>query len=229
MNFVQWGIPFSTYNNAGEFSYHSELINGTIGEDEIFLQIKKGAVLGIEFYSYGFSALTGLKACDFTNKQFYTYDILGNKFSFIHEKIRNANHLQDKISLLENWLEKFVVAGINRYPLLEEAIHLIERYKGAILVKDICSATKLGERTLEKKFNNWVGISPKQYITFKKISSFLNYCLNNGHQPWNLHIDSRAFYDQAHFNKTFKKVTGLPPGEYLNKVNNTLDFHFVGR
>lgn len=68
---------------------------------------------------------------------------------------------------------------------------------------------------LSRKFKEYMGISIRQYIVQKKVTGACS-LLQSGENVTNACYNS-GFNDYANFMRTFKKVTGMTPGEYAKK------------
>ncbi|WP_370277516.1 helix-turn-helix domain-containing protein, partial [Pontibacterium sp.] len=69
---------------------------------------------------------------------------------------------------------------------------------------------------LERLFKQWVGISPKHYSRLLRVN-LARSALRKA--EGNISLTDAAlnagYFDQAHFNREFKQVVGLTPGQYL--------------
>ncbi|MCB0630546.1 MAG: helix-turn-helix transcriptional regulator [Saprospiraceae bacterium] len=95
--------------------------------------------------------------------------------------------------------------------LVTEAIRRIAAEKGNVRIKTLAKQLYISQDAFEKRFRNVVGTSPKRWsgiirmqTVVREISTagLLDIALDNG------------YFDQAHFNKDFKRFTGLSPTEF---------------
>ena len=118
---------------------------------------------------------------------------------------RQLNTMQNfLLSLFQQQQESLdiVIAG---------AVQKIIAYRGQVAIKDLCAELYLNERTLQRRFFNVVGVTPKQFasiiqfqqsfeeLTDKKFNKLTDIVYNNG------------FTDQSHFIKVFRAFTGKTP------------------
>lgn len=73
--------------------------------------------------------------------------------------------------------------------------------------------------TLYRTFVKSVGMSPKEYITSRKIAAAKRMIAAND-STFNTIATSLGFYDSHHFFRVFHAFTGMSPTEYKNKVLN---------
>lgn len=99
-------------------------------------------------------------------------------------------------------------------------IHLHQK----IHIEDIAQYCNISSRTLQYIFHKELNTSLTDYITERKIKLACHYLLNN----FSI-IDTAnlvGFTNVAYFNKVFKKIMGLTPGQ-IHKLNNSRDL--IGR
>lgn len=95
----------------------------------------------------------------------------------------------------------------------------ILKSSGDIKLADLCALTTYSERYLNKKIHEDFGMNPKnliRFIRFQKSVDNLLTTINNVH-CLNVAMES-GYYDQSHFNKEFKQLSGLTPSLYIEKL-----------
>jgi len=103
--------------------------------------------------------------------------------------------------------------------LTTESVQLIMRNKGNITVALIARSLKCSERHLQKSFKNFVGISPKLFISIIKLREALDdivYPIDKPETMTQLAV-SNGYYDQPHFNNTFSSFIGKTPKNFNEK------------
>ncbi len=135
----------------------------------------------------------------------------------------------DQVSFLENEFERKdnyerIVNVVERFLIMEcewthtdgivkESICEIINIKGSISVKSLLDKFSISRDSFEKKFRKQVGTSPKK---FSNIVRFRNLFQNNEIETNLTEIGLNAgYYDQSHFIKDFKAITGRTPSEIL--------------
>jgi len=116
-------------------------------------------------------------------------------------------------------LQEFIVSIrgkiITPVAYIEEALSLIDESHGNISVQEICKKINISERQCSRKFIEVVGIRPIQYIKIRQLHFIINRIhRNHFHSIKELAYDT-GFYDPAHFNNSFKKLTGMSPGAFI--------------
>jgi len=122
-------------------------------------------------------------------------------------------------------LESFLVqrlAGKEVDRRVRIALHLIQRSRGAMRVREIACRCALSCRQLERLLRVWVGISPKPLA---RIARFQAALVSAGEQPasdWTYVAAEQDYVDQAHLIHEFSAFTGASPTRFapLASVGN---------
>ncbi len=132
----------------------------------------------------------------------------GNNELLLHSRLLSFLN----IILNDSKIPKFQ-SGSN-YEIISKAKRYIEvNYSSAITLKDIAGVVNLSPIYFHNIFTSACGISPHEYLIKCRIGEAKK-------QLWNSSIglgiiaENCGFGCQQHFNKTFKKETGISPGKY---------------
>ena len=104
------------------------------------------------------------------------------------------------------------------------ALAQIEEKSGILSITDLQKKVCLSERRFEHLFKEHVGVSAKKYAEIVKINSAVNLLMNGWDNSLTNLAHSLNFYDQAHFIKSFRKITGLSPGQFLSEHKGNFFF-----
>jgi len=79
--------------------------------------------------------------------------------------------------------------------------------------------TGVTARHLEKSFQKFVGLSPKQFGNIIRYNHFINYKKNHPGKTLTDCAYEAEFYDQSHLIYLANQITGQSPKSYFGKVN----------
>jgi AraC-like DNA-binding protein len=92
---------------------------------------------------------------------------------------------------------------------------VVERRRGQVSIADLCRETGLPQRTLLARFDDWVGVTPKQLARASRLRSVLARVEPGAEVRWaDIALDC-GFYDQAHLVHEFQDLLGLSPDAFL--------------
>lgn len=126
------------------------------------------------------------------------------------------SHLPDDI--LEMWRIRTDVEERIRKVIT----YLQENYNCKPENEKLASIAKVSKNQLLRDFRQHTGLTPQAYLRREQIR---NACilLNTTTLSIDEIAERTGFFDRYHFSKIFRKVTGLPPVKYRNRINPALD------
>ena len=83
--------------------------------------------------------------------------------------------------------------------------------EGNLSIKEISQTYDINSRQLERLFNNLLGFSPKKFTNIIRFFYAFKSLMKNGFNELSLKALGFGYYDQAHFNKEFKKFSNFTP------------------
>jgi AraC-like DNA-binding protein len=135
------------------------------------------------------------------------------------EQIRNTTSLQQKINTLQQFL--LTQLSLHKQDLIfEYCVEKIIASKGKITIKELEKKTGYSSRWLNMKFNDKLGISPKNLSSIIRFKQYYQSFINGNEKSFFRNDFYEFYYDQSHFIKDFKRFTGLPPARLEKQTNN---------
>jgi AraC-like DNA-binding protein len=134
----------------------------------------------------------------------------------------NAKEVEAQVEIISDLMRQLV--KINKVPKndqVQEAISIILEKNGQIKISEVMDWVCMTERTLERKFESYIGLSPKQFARIIQFQSSINRLTQLSYNSLlDIGLDS-GFADQSHFIRTFKSYTGQTPSYYFNQLTNS--------
>jgi methylphosphotriester-DNA--protein-cysteine methyltransferase len=130
----------------------------------------------------------------------------------VEERLHGTRTDPERIRIIESFLlsrlrERTPDGAVRR------AVRLLLSDREGVSVERLAESLGLGERQLERKFGEWVGVAPKR---FARLARFRNVIARWNASP---HADDAIgegrFFDQSHFIKDFRAFAGTTPEAYL--------------
>lgn len=179
-------------------------------------QTGKLNVFGISFFPTGLYPLLKIPLSEFTN-QTIELDLLLNKFtSQIEEKLSITDSISEKFDLIEKEL-----AGLIDIELIPKEItqifNVFSSNTNHLDIHHFCDHYGINQRKLERIFNKYIGISPKKYLRLNRFQGVLNEIIKQKNKNLISLAYENDYYDQTHFIKDFKSLTGSSPSQFSNE------------
>ncbi len=217
----QNGIVASINGKTFHSKEHQITLTGLIDVPVILDAEKniKTETIGIEFNPQGVYRFFHFNLNEISNQICSLEDLIGNKGRKLTEEISNAVSVKQKVAIVQQFLLNQLSAH-SRDPIYEYCVEKIISSAGKITINELESRTGYSSRWLNMKFNDKLGVSPKNF------SSIIRF--NNYYQSFILGTDGsllnndyyQGYYDQSHFIKDFKRFTGLSPTKLERQINN---------
>jgi AraC-like DNA-binding protein len=151
-----------------------------------------------------------------SNSEIQEYSLYGNDvlkadsdiiLTSLH-KARDANAMKTEI---ENFLHSYIKKS-KIDPLLQSISTYIRQNSGISSVGALADKFHITPRTLQRRFNNEFGISPKNYLQLVRINTAVGMLSSGNYESLTELAYYSGYYDQSHFIRDVKKTCGTLPG-----------------
>lgn len=120
-----------------------------------------------------------------------------------------------RLRLCENYFSDFANLHVNS-ELSYQAVQKILDKRGFISIPELTDFLHITKRTLNRRFIAEQGISPYAYARIVRCHAALD-MIRSRQYSWQDIIHHFRFFDQSHFIRDFKSLTGYSPNEYIKK------------
>ena len=134
-------------------------------------------------------------------------------------QLKKSVSLNEQLKIILNLMRELINSrNVNDNDYVQNAIAQILQSEGQIKIKELLKELPLSERSLERNFKDYVGLSPKQFSRIIQFQSSLNRLTKGRFKKLtDIGFDS-GFNDQSHFIRTFKSYTGQTPSFFNNNL-----------
>lgn len=223
--FVEWDLP-STKAHVQQnipdpcvhlvFEQNKAYVTGVVTKKYSHSMSGKGEILGVKFHPGGFYPLLESAVTSITDTRQPLEQIFREGGATLALQVANAISVSDAIDSIETFLDPRLPKGETKITLLKEIVNRVEQDRVITKVEHLVEHFDLSKRALQRLFRTYVGVSPKWLIRKYRIHEAMEQ-LDNGERDWHKLIVELEYFDQAHFIKDFKSMTGLTPEQYLGK------------
>lgn len=142
-------------------------------------------------------------------------DLFGQEARDLEEQVISAASIELAIGHIEKLLRKRMMESSDLNMEISMAMEVIYQHHGIISIDQLLQILPVTEKQLERKFREHIGISPKRFadtIKFQHFLKLLQKQSDKGKIAELIYVS--GYYDQAHLNNNFKRMTGLSPRQY---------------
>lgn len=174
--------------------------------------------IGVEFSPIGAYRFFDFQLSDIKNRIYDFETVVGKCARVLEEEIANEHSLDLKVARLQRFLIH-KLHHTNNDMVFEFCIDKIIKSRGTVAVKELERLTGYSSRWLNIKFQEKLGVSPKNIASIVRFMQFYQLLAI---QKEYLFFDDfyTYYYDQSHFIKEFKRFTGLAPTSFINANND---------
>ena len=202
------------------------IINGQSTEKYEISSGNNPKVLMVIFKPTAISRLFSIPVYEFTNAEFSMDDIIGSRAECIHNQLINCRDVQAKMVIIESFLIFQIKHANQKNIQIDHAVNIINSCKGQVPVRNVQAELNIGLRDFQRKFKEYVGLSPKQYARIIRLNYIISKINQSAITPnWQDISYMGGYYDQMHFIKDFKSFTGVSPSSFFEEESLSL-FNF---
>ena len=177
----------------------------------------------IKLTHVGLFQLTKHNQIEFVDKRMNLEDVDPILYRELTDTFVYSDSVDDMIEVCEKIMYQRMEENAVSNAVLN-ATSIINMNHGMMKVGEVATETGYCERQINRLFQSQIGLSTKQYLGLVRF----NYLLKSI-QVSSLHFASLSqkagYFDQAHMDKDFKKISGISPLEYRRNMS---DFYYDG-
>lgn len=180
--------------------------------------------IGIFFYPSALKLLFGITAQEFTDSCFDVDQEAKKHGFYLSEQLSEASSIPERIMILSAYL-LFQIKNNTHHKneIMGYALSMIMKSGGNISLKELQEKTQTTERTFERKFKEYIGISPKLFTRICRFQASLSQIRHNNFEKLSDIAFENDYADQSHFIRSFKEFTGFSPNQYQIKSNEIVE------
>ncbi len=172
----------------------------------------------IQFTTLGAQAFFQQPLRHFTD-QYTSLDCLfKNEADEVWERLQAAETTGAKIRIAETFLRRKLQVNNQAKDKLISSLHHLLQNDRLTSVAAFCKQQAVSRKHLNSLFQEYIGVSPKMMLSLKRFGSVLYLISKSKRGNLTDLAYELDFFDQAHFNNSFKRFTGLKPREYIKNT-----------
>jgi AraC-like DNA-binding protein len=169
--------------------------------------------LGVRFSPGGLAGFMPVPAHELTDIRVELDLLWGPDAALLVERLQAERSWSHRVARLDAWLQE----RRTDHPLdpqIRDTVQLLRRQAGRVPLGRLEARTGISLRHLERKFRREVGVTPKEYARTVRLHAALA-AMESADPPGLAAIaQASGYFDQAHFSREFKRLTGFTPTEW---------------
>jgi AraC-like DNA-binding protein len=204
------------------FEPHDSVVSGV--HTHKFSRVIEGQsqVFGVKFKPGGFRPFVNFAVSKLANRMVPVESIFGNDLRALGDVLLSSEESMDE--------ENKKVEAANAFfralrPEPDKTVELAGQLVDRILqdheiktVDDLVERAGMGKRSLQRMFNEYVGVSPKWVIRRYRLHELIERFHSGGEPDCSQLALELGYFDQAHLINDFRSITGYSPTEYQGLI-----------
>ncbi|MDE6200931.1 MAG: hypothetical protein K2M47_03530 [Clostridiales bacterium] len=179
------------------------------------------AIFGIRFYAWAVPQFTRTNAVQLFNALISPQNLFDN-FTEFKDSIIAAKSTAERVEIAQNYL---IGLHDDRCDCdVMNSLYNIVRNNGNISVNDLSRGIVVSKRTLERRFMQSIGVSPKTVTEMIRYQLLWQDCIGNNFCTLDS-VEKFGYYDEAHMYNDFKKYHGIGLGEARQEYYDLSHFY----
>lgn len=219
--------PLMQYAGQHLSTHPTSFVYGQLTQYKDLLCTGKLGMMVVVLQPHGIYMLSRIAAYEFNDSVASLNEVFGKDAIDLEDRVLGAASVQSRIDHIENFLLKKLNKVHNPDKVFISALKLINGQQGNISIAGLLNVLPVTERQLERKFKQFIGLSPKRFADTVKLQHFLKLLQKDpSHTNIADAVYEGGYYDQAHLNNYFKRNIGITPSKY--RINsNPLTINFI--
>jgi AraC-like DNA-binding protein len=180
-------------------------------------------MIGLHFYPHVMKFLFGISAHELTDT-YLDLSLLPEASGIsLTERLLEAGPVRRQIEIISNFLFELIEKNNIRVDsTLHVAVQHLMKSNGTVPIKELRKHLNVSERSFERKFEQYVGVSPRMFSRICRFQASLNQMQNMDYCKLSDIAFDNGYADQSHFIRSFKEFTGISPLEYKKQIHKAI-------
>ena len=191
-------------------------VGNRVKSTHIHSTARKTGFIGIEFAPQAGFSLFGIPMHETVDEKIFDSEVLFGRWGrATREVLGNLDGVDRKVSLIQDELVRLSRKGRRSNDVVDFCVRTLKLAHGRMPIKELERTTGYTRRYLDILFKQHVGLPPKVLAGIFRFQIF--------YRKWAQGLPYESlkerlydyYYDQAHFSKEFKRMTGHSPREFM--------------
>ena len=201
-----YDVDFPKIHLAGLHLYDQTAYTNMFGTE------RKGGFC-VVFRPRGFYKLFGIKSSDCSKYCVMGDSVFKRDVYYLWEQLGECGDITSMKELFENYFSGSARRHSVRTDLLDHIVSRMDKTNGMMRVSQLCNIYNITPRSLERHFMEEIGMPAKELLQIFRINRAIRLLAENPDANLAGISYLSGYFDQSHFIKDIRKITGISPGQ----------------
>jgi AraC-like DNA-binding protein len=173
-------------------------------------------VFGVKFKPGGFRPFLKFATSKLADRMVPVQRIFGAKVKALQDVVLSSKSEKEKVKAADAFFRARLPKPDKTIALAGALVDRIFWEREIKTVDDLVNRAGIGKRSLQRLFNEYVGVSPKWVIRRYRLHELIERTHSGEELNWSQLALDLGYFDQAHLINDFRSITGYSPKEYQN-------------
>lgn len=218
-----YGDPYRININK-EWQLQSKgLVAGQIKKHFYLENTGRSGVFGIKLKPAALNHLFGLTMNELADKVIGIEELNQSDLYQLNFAIISCSTYQEMLVVAEKELKTISKSIRTKDETIDDIVESISNTNGTVTISEIQKKFFITERQLQRKFQKYIGLSPKFYSRIIRFNHIFQ-LLKEKRLSWLEITHLSGYFDQSHFIRDFKAFTGEEPSNYFFDAPDMANF-----
>lgn len=221
---IHLGDPFERLTTDG---FERQAPAFLVGQMQRFILLRPSrriATVGVRFRPAGARRFFREPASDLTGRFVSLDELWGPVAERLRAQLYEARSRAERARMLEDALLDELRGDDDRGTVAGTAVWILKN-EGRVSVREAARHAGLSERSLERRFRDELGITPKAFARIVRLQGVLRAIGREAEPDWAGVAAECSYFDQPHLIRDFRALTGETPAEFVkNQGSMSMNF-----
>jgi AraC-like DNA-binding protein len=178
----------------------------------------RGGVFGVKFRPGALRPFLGGPVASLRDRSLLPETVFGADATRLEQEVLAGGNDDQRTAAVERYLLARLPPPDPQVARAGDIVDAIAAEPGITSVEHLLERWQTSKRSLQRLFNEYVGVGPKWVINRYRLHEALERLAQGGNVEWARLALDLGYFDQAHFIRDFKALVGRTPGEYLRQA-----------
>jgi AraC-like DNA-binding protein len=214
---VHRGRPYEERTGDGTWQAQPALLfAGQLTRPLVLRSRGEVAVLAVRFTPAGAWAFAGRSMASCTDRRVALADLHGTSAADdLRARLGAARDTPARLAVLAGYVHaQIALRKFRRDAAVERCVDRLQASESRVALGELCALADLGERQLQRRFAEVVGIAPRMFAVIVRLRRVFDALRDAPWSTWSERAQAAGFFDHPQMARDFRRLLGTAPSQW---------------